>query len=154
MPWHTPERKTEQALKLYFESVLGYELSGVQICTRFGNLEKTEPRIEIACESCEPYPAGVQVHTGTWLVNAKITVYSHFQKDVDAEAHDNIIGSLLDNLLVSDENGNDAAAAEINATQNESAFTVQEIEIKGRTNRVEEHSIVTEQELELIINPS
>ena len=154
MSWHTPERKTEAAMQLYFATVLGYELTGVQIATRFSNDELTEPRIEIVCENCVPYPEGMQVDTGNWLMTVRVSVYSHYETSVDAEAHDEIIGNLLDVLLVGDSDGNNTTVAQINLTQGESDFTVQELEVKERSNRVEDHSLITEQELEMIISPS
>ena len=154
MPWQTPERKTEQALKLYMETILGYELDGVQIVTRFSNAELTEPRIEIVAERCTPYPEDAQYYTGSWMVSGEIRVISHYEKSVDAEAHDNILGNILDNLLILDENGNDAAATQINATQNESNFTVQLVNLGERTNEVNDHSLVSVQGFEMLINVS
>ena len=154
MSWHTPERKTEQALQLFFATVLGYELTGVQIATRFSNTELTEPRLEIACETCTPYPEGMQVDTGNWLMGVRISVHSHYESGTDAEAHDEIIGNLLDVLLTADSDGNNNTVAQINLTQGENDFTVQELEVKERSNRVEEHSLITEQEIEMIISPS
>lgn len=155
MSWHTPERKTEQALKLYFQTVLGYELDGVQIATRFSNTDLTEPRIDIFCESASPYPSEAEVHTGNWLVTVKIEVVSHYASGTDAVSHDEICGHLLDKLIMIDDvTGADVTVDQINATQFEEEFTIQFLEIKDRTNRIEEHSLVTEQEIEMIISPS
>lgn len=154
MPWHTPERKTEQALKTYFDTVLGYELAGVQIATRFSNTNLTEPRIEIYCTDCQPWEEEPAAYTGNWKLNVTLKVVSHYDGDqADAEAHDNIIGNLLDKLLITD-GGADAAASEINATQFEADINIQLVDIGTRTNLVEEHSLVTEQELVVYIQPS
>ena len=154
MPWHTPERKSEQALKLYLETVLGYEISGVQVATRFSNVPLTEPRIEIVVEKCSPHPEDAQYYTGSWTVSGTIKVVSHYETSVDAEAHDNILGVILDNLIIVDENGNDAAVSEINATQNEEAFTVQLFNLGERTNDIEDHSLVSVQSFSMLINVS
>ena len=154
MPYHTPERKTEQALKLYFETVLGYELEDVQITTRFSNTEMTEPRIEIYCPACRPWDEVSSPYSGNWAVDCVLKVVTHYEPSVDDEAHDNIAGNLLDNLMVVDGDGNEATASEINATQDESDFTVIVVDIGERTNEVEEHSLVTQQALTLYIQPS
>jgi len=153
MPWHTPERKTEQALKLYFQAVTGWELDGVQIATRFSNAALTEPRIEIVAESCQPWEGDVQYYTGNWSVNVKISVHTHYEKNVDAEAHDNLVGSLLDVLLVGD-GASDKLVEEINKTQVDSDFTAQLIDIGARSNMVEDHTMKTEQELVVMMSPS
>lgn len=153
MSWHTPERKTEQALKLYLQTVLDYEIEGVQIVTRFGNAVMTEPRIEIFCPSCLPWPANIAPYSGNWQVECTIKVVSHYDSGVDAEAHDELVGNLMDVFLITD-GTNDAATAEINATQLESDLTVIQVNIGERSCTVEEHSIITEQKLELYIQPS
>jgi len=154
MPWHTPERKAEQALKLYFQTVLGYELTGVQFTTRFSNAVLTEPRVEIYCTDCEPWEMEGSPYTGNWKLTITLKIVSHYAEAVDAEAHDNIVGNLLDQLLIVDENGNESASAEINATQNEADLTVLLVDVGTRSNAVEEHSLVTEQELVLYVKPS
>ena len=155
MPYHTPERKCEQALKLYFQTILGYELQGWQVVTRFGNEDLTEPRIEIYCPDCEPWEDEVSAYTGNWAVTCMIKMVSHYEKGVDAVAHDLVSGSLLDSLMLADtDNGENATAAEINLTQLEEDLTVLLVEIKTRTNSVDEHSLITEQELVLYVKPS
>jgi len=151
MSWNTPERKVENALRIYFATVLGYELNGVQVITRFSNAEKTEPRLEIFCESCEPYPEDVEVQTGDWLISCKLKIVSHYESGIDAVAHDEIAGSLLDTLLIADENGANNAYSEINNTQLEEDVYVMGLWIKERVNNVEEHSLITEQAIELIV---
>ena len=154
MPWHTPERKAEQALKTYFDTVLGYELTGVQIATRFSNLELTEPRIEIYCSECEPWDIDASPYSGNWKCNISLKVVSHYEPSVDASAHDEIVGNLLDKILCVDEDGNEATASEINATQFESDLTVLAVDVGLRTNSTNEHSLITEQELVLYVKPS
>jgi len=154
MPYHTPERKTEQALKNYFAAVLGYELQGVQISTRFSNTELTEPRIEIISPACRPWSEEAGPFTGNWAVDCTLKVVTHYASGTDDSTHDDYVGYLLDNLMVVDSNGDEATAAEINATQFEADFTVIVVDIGERTNTIEEHSLVTEQELVLYIQPS
>lgn len=155
MPWHTPERKCEQALKRYFETVLGYELDGVQIATRFSNADLVEPRIEIFCPDCEPWADDTAPYSGNWKVSCTLKIVSHYDGDnTDAEAHDAIVGNLLDQLIIVGDNGQDAAASEINATQDEAYITVILVDVGTRTNMTEEHSLITEQELVLYIQPS
>ena len=155
MPNHTPERKTEQALKLYFATILGYELQGWQVTTRFSNTELTEPRIEIFCPDCEPWEDLTSAYTGNWAVTCMIKLVSHYDSGVDAEAHDVVSGNLLDSMMLADATtGASAFAQEINLTQLESDLTVLEVDIKTRTNSVEEHSLITEQELVLYVKPS
>ena len=156
MPWHTPERKAEQALKLYFETVLGYELDGVQIATRFSNVALTEPRIELYCELAEPWEEDVNPYSGNWKLTLQMKVVSHYDESgTDATAHDNIVGNLLDKLMLKDETtGEDATASEINATQFEADLTMLAVDVGARTNEIDEHSLVTQQELMLYVKPS
>ena len=154
MPWHTPERKTEQALKTYFQAVLGYELEGVQFATRFSNSDLTEPRVEIYSSACRPWSEEISPYSGNWAVDITLKVVSHYDGDnVDAEAHDRIVGNLLDQILITDD-GEEAAAKEINATQFESDLQVILVDVGERTNITEDHSLVTEQALVLYIKPS
>jgi len=155
MPWNTPERKAEQALKQYFETVLGYELQGVQIATRFSNTELTEPRIEIYCEAAEPWEDLANGYTGNWKLTTQVKVVSHYATGADAVAHDEIMGNLLDNLMLVDATtGESALASEINKTLFEADLTMIIVNITARTNSVDEHSLITEQELELYVKPS
>jgi hypothetical protein len=155
MPYHTPERKCEQALKLYFATILEYELQGWQVVTRFGNEVKTEPRIEIYCPDAEPWEEEANAYTGNWAVTCMIKMVSHYEEGVDAEAHDIVSGNLLDSLMLADTTtGASAAAAQINLTQFEADLTVLLVDIKTRTNSIEEHSLITEQELVLYVKPS
>jgi len=155
MPYHTPERKTEQALKAYFAILLEYELQDWQVTTRFSNTELTEPRIEIYCPECEPWEEDANAYTGNWAVTCNIKVVSHYESGVDATAHDIVSGNLLDSLMLADATtGESATAAEINLTQLEEDLTVLLVDIGTRTNSVEEHSLITEQELVLYVKPS
>ena len=153
MSWHTPERKTEQALLDYLSAVEGNEFAGVQFLTRFSNAEKTEPRIEIVVEKARPDISDAQIHTGNWVCEATMKVISHYESEVDAETHDEIVGQLLDKLLISDA-GADAAAEQINATQTDENFTCFDVRIGDRTNSVDEHSVITEQSIEIDMKPS
>jgi hypothetical protein len=82
-----------------------------------------------------------------------IKCISHYERGVDAAAHDDIMGAVLDKLLVTD-GTSDALTAEINATSTGEDFTVQDVVLKDRTNSIQEHSLVTEQKLEMYIIPS
>ena len=153
MSWHTPERKTEQALLRYLQTAEGSEFDGVQWHTRFCNKIKTEPRIEIICEACEPDINEAEMHTGNWTCSVEITVVSHYEEGVDATAHDEIAGQIADKLFITDA-GSDALASEINKTQGDEDFKAQWYLLKTRTNTIQEHSVVTVQELEITMRPS
>jgi hypothetical protein len=151
MPYHTPERKTEQALKNYFPQVLGYEIGGVQFVTRFCNAVLTEPRVEIAATDVSPFLTTSDVQTGLWNVTLTIKVVTHYEKEVDAVEHDNLVGNLVDKLLIIDANGQDALENEINGAQLEEYFYVFKATLTSRRNNVEDHSIVTEQDVEMLV---
>ena len=155
MPWHTPERKCEQALKTYLETVLSYEIAGVQIATRFSNADLTEPRIEIFCGSCQPWEEATTPYTGNWMCEVTLRVVSHYAPGVDAVTHDNYVGELLDKFLLRDDvTGAEAATTEINATLYDVDLELIQLDVGARTNTTDEHSLVTEQELVLYVKPS
>ena len=156
MPWHTIERKVEDALKTYFQTVLTYEIADAQFVTRFSNEDLTEPRIEIYCPACRPFNEEVGPYSGNWEVDCIIKVVSHYdQSGTEAEAHDNIMGNLVDKILVVDDNGNEAFASQVNATLFDVDLQViQLMRLGERTNSIEEHSLVTEQELSVLVMPS
>ena len=156
MPWHTPERKTEQALKRYFETVLGFELEGVQLATRFSNVKLTEPRVDIVARGVEPEIELGEYQTGNWVVAVMLRVVSHYERDVDAENHDEILGNIVDKLIMitDDEPRQDATADEINKTLDENYLTVRQVDVMGRTTETAEQQIITEQAVEITIIPS
>lgn len=145
MAWHTPERKAEQALQRYLQSIAGTEFDGVQFVTRFSNKTKAEPRIEITCEDCEATLADHKPDPGIWDCRIKVTIVSHYALDIDAVTHDELAGQVADKLIL-DENVT-TLAAEIMKTQDDEDFNVFQTRRGNRTNRIEEHSLVTEQEL-------
>jgi hypothetical protein len=153
--WHTPERKVEQALKTYLQTVAGTEFDGVQIVTRFSNLALTEPRIEIVCEELAPWPDVEELEhdTGNWRCSVNISVVSHYDKDVDAEAHDELAGQVMDKLIISD-GSSDALTAEIGKTQIDSDITIFDVWRGERKNSVEGHTLKTEQSMVLLMAPS
>lgn len=153
--WHTPERKVEQALKTYLQTVAGTEFDGVQIVTRFSNLALTEPRIEIVCEDLAPWPTveDSQSDTGNWQCTVNISVLSHYEKDVDATAHDELAGQVMDKLILTD-GTSDALADEIEKTQVDADITIFDAWRGERKNSVEGHTLKTEQSMVLLMAPS
>ena len=150
MSVHTPERKIEQALKRYLETVAGTEFAGVLFVTRFNNLVLTEPRIEIVCAYCNDWPenSSVESDSGDWQCEVSITVKSRYEKDVDAVAHDEIAGQVADKIITP------TLVADIMATQTDEDITVFDAWRGGRSNSIDGKSLKTEQKLTVFIAPS
>jgi hypothetical protein len=133
-PYHLPERKTEHA----FHDLLGAlsTLTGLTIGTRFENVEMVEPYCEIACETAEPDMRHASI-LGNWNVAVRITVRSHYARGTDASVHDDYVAHISDALMV------DGLAADLN-NFSVTDFTALLWTPGPRTNRVEEHSVITE----------
>jgi hypothetical protein len=151
--WHTPERKTEQAFKVYLETLLADDIQGVQVATRFSNVALSEPRIEIVADRVIPTEQDAEYYTGNWSVSLALKVITHYESGVDAVTHDDLMGKILDVLMVS-ESGQDVLVDQLNQTQDDTDFTAQQIDIGQRTNSIDGHSLVTVQELTVMMAPS
>ena len=144
MPWQTPERKTEQAFKALL-AVEDVALSGVQIATRFCGIERAMPQIEIACPRAEPRDKGM---SGNWFVMVRMTIRSRYEKAVDAEAHDELVGIVSDILFQSD------VVASLNKAMAEADFLAMLWTPGERSNDVREKDYETELTGTLLMAPS
>lgn len=155
MSWHTPERKAEQAFEAWLKTVEDSVLSRCNIRTRFSNAVKTLPSIDIVCDTAKPDIVSAQVFTGNWICSIEFTVISHYERGVDAEAHDEYVGLLTDLLMQVDESsGDEAVSGYLNGVATDADITAYLWTPGERTNSVEEKTLVTKIRGELWMKPS
>jgi hypothetical protein len=147
MPWHSPERKTEQAFKALFSSVEDVALKGVQIATRFCGVVKALPQVQIVCDRAAPWIKG-DVITGNWRVAVRVIVRTRYEKAEDATAHDDLAAVVSDVLFTSD------IVASLNAVTSDEDFTAVLFTPGDRSNSVQEKDYETEMTGELLMAPS
>jgi hypothetical protein len=109
--WHTPQAKTEEALRRLFAHSED-DLQSVQVLSRFSNKPITLPMIRILCQAA-PYGAesGDAITSGNWRVSATIRVTTHYKSadgdgcdptDVEVIEHDRIAAVVMDSLFTDD----------------------------------------------------
>jgi hypothetical protein len=146
MAYLTPEAKSEEAFRLYFESVRSPDLDGVQFLKRFDVDIKAAPFITIVAESADPMFTTSPQITGNFRVGMVFRVVSH-SLDHTGEEHDAYVGTIADQLFL------DNVATTLNSLMSGESFTAFLWTPTGRTNDVDGNTQTTEIRGNLLMMP-
>ena len=146
MAYLTPEAKSEEAFRLYFESIRTPDLEGVQFLKRFDADIKRAPFVIIVAESADPmFPNSPQI-TGNFRVGMVFGVVSH-NKDNTGTEHDAYVGAIADQLFL------DNVSTTLNSLMSGESFTAFQWTPAGRTNDVDGNTQITEMRGTLLMMP-
>ena len=146
MAYLTPEAKSEEAFRLYFESIRTPDLEGVQFLKRFDVDIKAAPFVTIVAESADPmFPTSPQI-TGNFRVGMVFRVISH-NKDNTGTEHDAYVGAIADQLFL------DNVSTTLNSLMSGESFTAFQWTPAGRTNDVDGNTQITEMRGTLLMMP-
>lgn len=149
MPYHTPESKTEEALKRYLQGELAEgELAGVQVVTRFAGDDLVPPMLSILAANCEPMtPEDFQHLVGNYRLQVVLTLASHY-KEHSATQHDAFVGAVADALYKND------LQTTLTALMEGEEATFLSLTPGARKNTVDGHEQITEINLTVNMYPS
>lgn len=146
MPFLSPEAKSEEAFRLYLESIRTPDLEGVQFLKRFDADIQRAAFVTIVAESVGPaFDYSDSVHT-TFRVGMLFKLVSH-NKDNTGTQHDTYVAGMADNLSASD------VTTTLNTLMTGESFYAQLWTPGERTNDVDGNVQITEIRGQLIMLP-
>lgn len=146
MAYLTPEAKSEEAFRLYFESIRTPDLDDVQFLKRFDADLKRAPFVTIVAESADSMFSGAPEITGNFRVGMVFRVVSH-NKDNTGTEHDAYVACIADNTFL------DNVATTLNTLMAGEQFTAFQWTPAGRTNDVDGNTQTTEMRGILLMMP-
>lgn len=129
---HTICRKTEVILESYLTALVQASIPSIQVLRRFDPTTQTQPVLKIVASRATFEGADWEYQTGNAIVDVTITLLSNY-KDTDAEAHDECMGVVIDNLLASD------ITAQLNAVDPSFAWYCNRVVILETEQATDEH---------------